>query len=75
MPVMLPHPEEFRALDWRTRDKAITTARALLRAYGGTVSEDMTTDGYRPSRECRARRDAQWAEDVRAQARALEAGA
>lgn len=71
MPVTLPHPEEFARLDWRTRDKAILAARGLLRAYGGTVSEDMTGDGYRPSREARARRDAQWAEDVRAQARRL----
>lgn len=71
MPVLMPHPDEFAALPWRQRDKAIRTARSLLRAYGGAVAEDMTTDAYRPSAECRARADAAWAEGVRAEARRL----
>jgi len=71
MPVVMPHPSEFPTLPWRQRDKAIRTARALLRAYGGAVAEDMTGDAFRPSAECRARRDAAWAESVRAEARRL----
>lgn len=72
MPVTLPTPAEFSALPWKSRDRAILAARNLLRAYGGSVSEDMTGDGYRIARERNAADNARWAERVREEARRLE---
>ena len=66
MPVTLPTPDEFAALNWRSRDKAVSTARALLRTYGGQFSDD----GYRINRH--AADNARWAESVREEARRLE---
>ena len=72
MPVTLPTPDEFSSLPWKSRDKAILAARNLLRAYGGSVAEDMTGDGYRIARERNACDNARWAERVREEARRLE---
>lgn len=72
MPVTLPTPAEFSSLPWKSRDKAILAARNLLRAYGGSVAEDMTGDGYRIARERNATDNARWAERVREEARRLE---
>ena len=72
MPVTLPSPAEFTALSWKSRDKAIIAARNLLRAYGGSVAEDMTGDNYRVARERNATDNARWGESVREEARRLE---
>lgn len=66
MPVALPTPEEFAALNWKNRDKAVKAARTLLRTYGGVFADD----GYRINRN--AQDNARWAESVREEARRLE---
>ena len=71
MPVVLPTPDEMRHLNWHHRDRAILTARQLLRSYGAVVSADCTADGLRTSAEARRRADVEWGERVRDEARRL----
>ena len=69
MPLTVPTPAEFAALDWHKRDKALRTMRRLIRAYGEFVDETPTRTAL--SARARAERDAEWGERVRAEARAL----
>lgn len=72
MPVILPTPDELVALDWHKRDKAIRAARALLRGYGAHV-EPADGTRYRLRKAAKERAWGQWAEEVRAEARRIEA--
>lgn len=76
MPVTLPTPEELVQLPWHKRDRAIRTARALLRQYGGIVEEAVVPPGRtRLSAEALQQRHWEFGEAIRAEARRLEQGA
>jgi hypothetical protein len=72
MPVILPTPDEFSALPWRSRDKALMAARSLLRGYGGAAGVDLTADAYRTRRDRIKAEDIAFGERVRAEARAMQ---
>ena len=72
MPVILPTPDEFSGLPWRSRDKALMAARSLLRGYGGIAGIDLTADAYRTRRDRIKAEDIAFGERVRAEARAME---
>lgn len=69
-PVVLPSPDELESLPWHVRDRAIATARRLLADYGTHVVADGGTR-YRARKAAKEAKHAQWAADVRDEARRL----
>lgn len=71
MPVALPTPDELARMDWYQRERAVRTARHLLRAYGGALTADLPKPPRPLSAEAQRSGDAVWGEQVRAEARRL----
>lgn len=81
MPVVLPAPTELAQLPWHARDRAILTARALLRTYSGIAEPSEPRRWHATAEEVQRRktqasiRAAEWGEAVRDEARRLERAA
>jgi hypothetical protein len=74
MPLIVPTPDELRAMNWQDRAKARRRLEKLLESYEGTVgSRVRLTQEQRAYRaELRRKAKAAWGERVREEARRLE---